>query len=481
MARYIEDTRDTQLFVTGSLEDLLPEDSLARAIWAGLQSLDFGPYDGLYTNDEAGRSALNPRCLAAVWTLGILRGVRSSVRLAHLCGRDIEYRWLMGDAPVKKSTLCEFRKEPMEALVVLSTQVLGALGQHGLLPGKDAGVDGSIVRAASSRHSVKSRRRLERRKQHLEDLIRERLAHEDPASESEEMQTLRQWQQRVAQAVQEMDLRGLTADSDRLTVTEPDAGLKRQKDGSFAPGYTIQAVTDLASGAILSAEVVDAGNDAGQLQPQVRRAQAVLDALGTDEGHAQIQSITADSAYHDTLQLEALEQQGVQCYVPEDRDAHRTPPGVAPQYRSETFTYDAQADTLRCPQGQTLKRRKLNNGKTATVYQASAEACSCCPAKAQCCPKTKDGRCVNRSLYSETLETVAQRLDTDAGREKKRARWVVCEGAFARLNGLLHWRRCSMWGRTGAEMEALWRQFIHNLMLLIGVWKPMVPMSHATG
>ena len=106
MARYVEYKRDTELFVSGSLEGLLPEDSVARAIWAGLEQLDFGPYDGLYKNDAVGRSALNPRCLTAVWTLALLRGVTSSVRLSALCGQDLEFRWLLGDAPVEKSTFC---------------------------------------------------------------------------------------------------------------------------------------------------------------------------------------------------------------------------------------------------------------------------------------------------------------------------------------------------------------------------------------
>jgi len=240
-------------------------------------------------------------------------------------------------------------------------------------------------------------------------------------------------------------------------------------------------VTDLDSGAIVSAEVVDAGNDGGQLEPQLERAQAVLEEVAAGEGTGGIESITADGAYHDTLQLEALEQQGVQCYVPEDRDANRTPPGVTPQYRAEAFVYDEQTDTMRCPQGQTLKRRKLNNSRTSAVYQAPADACQSCPARQQCCPKTKDGRCVNRSLYTHTLETVANRVNSDEGRRKKRARWVVCEGAFARLNDLLHWRRCRMWGMRGAEMELRRRQFAHNLMLLIGVWKPMVAAANANG
>lgn len=475
MARYIEHRRDTELFVVGSLEELLPEDSIARAIWAGLGQLNFEAYDGLYKNDEEGRPAVNPRGLTAVWTLAFLRGVTSSVRLAALCVQDIEFRWLLGDALVKKSTLCDFRKNHGEALVSLSTQVLGALGRNGLLPGKNMGVDGTIVRAASSRHSVKKRNRLEAKKEHLEEVIREKLSHVDSDSESEEVKALERRRQRMQQALTEMTARGLTGADDRLTVTEPDAGLKRQKDGSFAPGYNAQALPDLDSGAIISAQLVDAGNDGGQLQPQYEQAQAVLAELGITKGDGVVTSIAADSAYHDTLQLDALEQQGVECFVSEDRTANRMAPGVSPEYHADKFIYDDTTDTMRCPQGQSLNRRKLNDGKTAVVYQAPTDACQSCPAKSQCCPKSKSGRYVNRTLYKERLDKIAQRLNTDEGRSHKRARWVVCEGTFARLKHLLHWDRCRMWGRAGAEAELLWRQFVNNLMLLTGIWGPLVP------
>jgi len=475
MAKYIEHKRDTELFVAGSLDLLLPENSIARTIWAGLEQLDFGPYDGLYKNDAVGRSALNPRCLTAVWTLALLRGVTSSVRLAALCGQDLEFRWLLGDAPVEKSTLCDFRKEHGEALTSLSTQVLGALGRNGLLPGENLGVDGTIVRAASSRHSVKKRKHLEVQEQHLEEVIREKLSHADSDSESEELKALERRRQRVKQALAEMTARGLNESSDRLTVTEPDAGLKRQKDGSYAPGYNAQVVTDLDSGAIISPAVVEAGGDGGQLQAQCEHAQAVLAELGIAQGDDVAQSVAADGAYHDTLQLDAIEKKGIQCFVPEDRTAHRMAPGVSPEYHADKFTYDESTDTMRCPQGQCMNWRKLNDGKTAAVYQAPTEACQSCPAKPQCCPKSQSGRYVNRCLYRERLETIAQRLNTDEGRRQKNARWVVCEGAFARLNSLLHWGRCRMWGRAGAEAELLWRQFVHNLMLLSGIWKPMVP------
>jgi len=179
--------------------------------------------------------------------------------------------------------------------------------------------------------------------------------------------------------------------------------------------------------------------------------------------------------------LEALEKHGVQCFVPEDRDAHRTPPGVALEYRAEAFAYDEQTDTMCCPAGQCMKRRKLNNIKTSGLYQAPADACHLCPAKPQCCPQTQQGRCVNRSLHTETLKRVARPVNSEEGRRKKIARSVVCEGAFARLKDLLHGRRRRMWNRVAAEAELLWRQFAHNLMLLTGIWKPIVAPAHANG
>jgi len=479
VARYKEDHRETLQFFTGSLDLLLPADSVARCIRAGLAALDFEAYDAQYKNDLTGRPGLNPRCLTAVWMLGLLRGVTSSVRLAELCAQDIEFRWLVGDVSVEKSTLCDFRKNYREALLSLSTQVLGALGQNGLLPGENMGVDGTIVRAASSRHSVKKRKRLQAHTKHLEEALRAKLSQVDCDAGTEEVKALERRRQRLTKALTEMAARGLTEASDRLTVTEPDAGLKRQKDGSFAPGYNAQVVTDLESGVVLSAQVVDAGGDGGQLQPQLERAQEVLEELGRDPDG--VQSVTADGAYHDTLQLDAMEKRGIQCFVPEDRTANRQAPGVSPEYHADKFTYDEQTDTMHCPQGHCMKWRKLNEGKTAAIYQAPRAACQSCPAKPRCCPTSQNGRYVNRSLYTQTLNTVAQRLQTDEGRRKKRARWVVCEGAFARLNGLLHWKRNRMWNRAGAEAELLWRQFAHNLMLLTGVWKPIVAMAKANG
>ena len=101
MAHYVEDTRYTEFFVAGSLETLLPQNSVARLIHAALEKLDFSSFDTMYQNDTGGRAALNPRTLVAVWLLALLRGQTVPAKLASACGQDIEYRWLLGGAAVE--------------------------------------------------------------------------------------------------------------------------------------------------------------------------------------------------------------------------------------------------------------------------------------------------------------------------------------------------------------------------------------------
>ena len=108
MARYISDGSCQTLFIDGSLDSLLPQSSVARSIWGGVCDLDFSRFDAKYRNDAEGRPAVDPRRLAGVWILAMVRGMSSSVAVARLCRTDIEFRWISGDAGVQKSTLSDF-------------------------------------------------------------------------------------------------------------------------------------------------------------------------------------------------------------------------------------------------------------------------------------------------------------------------------------------------------------------------------------
>ena len=88
---------------------------------------------------------------------------------------------------------------------------------------------------------------------------------------------------------------------------------------------------------------------------------------------------------------------------------------------------------------------------------------------------------MNRPLYEDEMKAVSERVNTARGRRYRKARSVVVEGAIGRLVELLNWRRCRTWGKVGARAEAVWRQITHNLMLLIGHWKPLVLKEAPSG
>ena len=483
MARYIEDRSMDTLFVDGSLDSLLPETSVARALWAGLVRLDFGGFDAVYRNDGGGRPAIAPARLTAVWILALLRGVTSSVELARRCGEDIELRWLLGDAPVEKSTLCAFRTQHVDRLRDLSTQLLASLARADLLPGEEVAVDGSVIRAASSCKASTSRKGLRRRVEKLGEVIESKLLEE---SSEDSTEALRRRKARLERALDEMTALGKTGEEERMTITEPEASRKKLKNGAFAPAHNVQVVTDMSSGVIIHTEVIEHGNDCGQLAPQLRNAQEELERVSEeldDDAPSKPSSPTtvcADSAYHDTHQLVELAERGMAAVVPDPNRARR-PPGVSDAYLAEAFDYDAQRDALICPQGKALRPRKLNPNKTAMTYQAKTGDCQECPFKSQCSPKATQGRSVNRPLYPEVLAAVAQRVSSREGQRCMRARKITVEGAFARIIHLLNWRRCRAWGKRGAQAEALWRQIAHNLLLLIGHWQPIMPQVDPDG
>lgn len=471
MPRFVED-RSLELFVPGSLDSMLPHGSVARPILAALENLDFSAFEAHYANDETGRPAIDPRRLAGVWVLALMQGVTSSVQLAEVCAKDIEYRWMLGGAAVQKSTLSDFRKHHTAALAQVSTHLLAALARCGQLPGEHLVLDGTVVRAASSCRANMKRSKLEARLQRLEKTIAQQLEADEPGTPAHK--ALERQAARLQASLEQMKAKGLTRNADRITTTEPDASMKPLKQGAFAPAHNVQAVSDAHSGVIVHVDVVDQANDQGQLGQQAAQAMETLEAAAPPQGphESAVKTVSADGAYHDTKQMRALLAQGIQPVIP-DGMATRRPTGVADAYRANRFTHDAATDTMQCPHGHTLTRQGLNTGKTAVRYRAQARVCSACPAKQDCCPASQTGRRVNRPLYPEVSQAVARVTQSPHGKHCMRERATTAEGTFARMKQHLHWPRCRTWGAAGAKAEALWRQLAHNLLLWIGHWRPM--------
>lgn len=143
----------------------------ARAVWAVLEGIDFSLYEEQIRSreGEAGRSAVPPRLLAALWIYGYSLGVGSARALERMQSYEPGLRWLCADEPVNHHTLSDFRVGYEEALDELFSQVLAGLEQGGVVDLGTVVVDGTKVRAASGAGSLHRRATLEESLRQAED------------------------------------------------------------------------------------------------------------------------------------------------------------------------------------------------------------------------------------------------------------------------------------------------------------------------
>jgi transposase len=144
------------------LESLVVEDHPVRLVWSFVEGLDLRPlYDRIKARGETpGRPATDPRILLALWLYATIDGVGSARALDRLCVHHSIYRWICGGVGVNHTMLSEFRADTGEFLDRLLTSSLAALMAEGLVMLDEVITDGTKVRAAASRSSMRSVERL---------------------------------------------------------------------------------------------------------------------------------------------------------------------------------------------------------------------------------------------------------------------------------------------------------------------------------
>ena len=128
-ARLYRPVRNQVEMVLRDLDSVLPEDHLARAIWAMVQGLDlaafYAPIEAIV--GEPGHPATDPQVLVALWVYATAEGIGSARRLDRLCQEHDAYRWLRGGVPINYHMLSDFRVEHSQALSDLLSEVLAAM------------------------------------------------------------------------------------------------------------------------------------------------------------------------------------------------------------------------------------------------------------------------------------------------------------------------------------------------------------------
>ena len=263
------------------LESLLPADHRARIVWEFVEGLDLS---ALYAEIRAveggaGRPAIDPAILMALWLYATLDAVGSARAIERLCEQHDAYRWIAGGVSVNYHTLAEFRVEHVEVLDRLLTTSVATLMAEGLVELTRVAQDGIRVRASAGAASFRRRERLEtclaEATAQVEALKQE--VHDDPGATARRHEAARERQERVAKALAQLPeieakKRGAAAQAQaRASTTDPEARVMKMADGGFRPAFNGEFATDTGTQIIVGVEATNAGSDLGELVPMVEQ------------------------------------------------------------------------------------------------------------------------------------------------------------------------------------------------------------------
>jgi transposase len=304
----LETANRTQVELTPTdLETLLAPGHAARLVWRFVEGLDLQRFHATIRAREgrAGRPAIDPKILVALWLYATIDGVGSARELDRLCYAHDAYRWLRGGVSVNYHTLSTFRVAHQAALDDLLTQSITVLLDKQVVTLNRITQDGTKIRASAG---VRSFRRDERLRAAQARAAEERLARVDEA--------LAQLPE-VAAAKH----RNGTKSAARTSTTDPDARVMKMMDGGYRPAYNVQFATDVEGQAVVGLQVTN-GSDQAALVPMLTQVQARTGRTP--------KAWLADGGYVSTAGICGVADRHVALYAPVPEGTHAPGSGQSP-------------------------------------------------------------------------------------------------------------------------------------------------------
>jgi transposase len=260
-----------------------------------------------YSENGRGRPGIDPVVYFKMLMVGFFENIASERGIAERCSDSISIRAFLGydltGTTPDHSTLSIIRQrlgqEIYDEVFIL---ILSVLDKHGLLKGKNVGIDASVIEANAALKTLINRNTEEAYWEYVRRLASEKGI--DPKD---------------ADAVRQFDRKRPKKMSNEEWVNpyDPDAKIGLTKAGTTDMIYKPEHTVDLDTGAILQAEV-RLGNETDQkdLSLHVLQAQVNINqAQDTDVDSLTIESPTADKGYHAVAEMKQLQSEGIRTVI----------------------------------------------------------------------------------------------------------------------------------------------------------------------
>ncbi len=284
-ARLLRPDRSQIELRASDLESLLGEEHRARLVWGCVEQQDLSRlFEAIKARgSNAGRAAIDPRILFALWLYATLEGVGSGREIARLVREHDAYRWICGRVSVNYHALNDFRSGNEALMDEVLTANVAALASSGAISLERVAQDGMRVRADAGAASFRREAGLQQHLAEAGELVRhiKQRAAADPAAASRKAQAAReraaqQREERIRAALEQLPqvqaakrCNGDRPEDARASTTDADARVMKMGDGGFRPAFNVQLASTCEDQVIVGVAVSNAGGDMAQMAPRV--------------------------------------------------------------------------------------------------------------------------------------------------------------------------------------------------------------------
>jgi transposase len=414
-------SREQASLLPPRIEDYVGPDNPVRAIESYVGALDLAKHGFQHADRTVGvgQPPYDPADMVKLYLYGYTNQLRSSRRLEREACRNLELIWLLKGLTPGYRTIANFRKENWAALKAVNRSFVLLARELGLVSGELVAIDGAFFHGDASKASIATRKKLS---EQIAALDRDIEAYGTALDTNDAVEAVHSPEgddrgggggedlaQKIAalmakRAQAQADFDRLEASGEtQLSRTDADARLLT-KNGQTVAGYNVQIAVDAKHKLIIASEVVNDGNDTGQLYAMATAAKEML-------GAKTLQAV-ADAGYYNGTTLKTCEDDGIIAYVPQAERTGRLK--AQGRFTHEEFSYDATTDAYRCPAGSRLwptPGRKTNTGGRIEIRYVSRKAtCDACPLRARCVTDKAPTRTIYRWEHEDVIERHRQRM-----------------------------------------------------------------------
>lgn len=508
--------RNQVLLFNPTLDATISENHPVRLYDEILRACDWSAWESQYVL-VAGQPPIHPRIVASVILYGLSQGIRSSRVLERQCRHSLDYLWLANGHELDHTTICKFRTRFRTELKGLFRQLGRIALDMGFACLDTVGIDGTRIRANSSRHGTVGAETIAKQMAALDEQIEHLLAEaeqtdareaklfggESPNQLPPALADLRKRQAKLEQAMTAIQKKEFTDTSNssktrKVPLADPEAQILPNKEGGFAPNYTTIVAAESRNGFIMDAEVFCQGGEGDQTVASVDRIEENFEKPPD--------RMLTDTNFGSGKNFAELAKRNVEAYIPVHRhsqskenpavrdDATQPVPEAersklprnasTKKFDRSAFVYDESADCYYCPMGERLSfagmHTKPRKDGPAQYRMYRGANCSHCEWSGDCLAGQSKQRTIYRDRYEEFREAMDARMNSPTGRQIYQQRSWLAETPFAIIKGHLKLRQFLLRGIDKVRTEWLWTCTTFNVAKLVRCLAPLRAERTAT-